>query len=36
MAEQACLIEINKCKKPIGMQDQYSQLFRGLNRFELQ
>ena len=34
MAEQACLIEINKCKKPIGMQDQYSTTFGGLNRFE--
>ena len=31
IAETACEIEINKCKKPIGFQDQYSTCFGGLN-----
>jgi D-glycero-alpha-D-manno-heptose-7-phosphate kinase len=31
IAEIACEIEINKCKKPIGFQDQYSTCFGGLN-----
>ena len=31
IAEMACEIEINKCKKPIGFQDQYSTCFGGLN-----
>ena len=31
IAEIACQIEINKCKKPIGFQDQYSTCFGGLN-----
>ena len=34
LAEDACDIEINKCKKPIGMQDQYSTAFGGLNKIE--
>jgi D-glycero-alpha-D-manno-heptose-7-phosphate kinase len=34
LALEACEIEINKCKKPIGMQDQYSTSFGGLNRIE--
>lgn len=34
IAEQACEIEIKKCKKPIGMQDQYSTAFGGLNKIE--
>ncbi len=31
IAETACEIEINKCKKPIGFQDQYATCFGGLN-----
>ncbi len=34
IAEKACEIEIQKCKKPIGMQDQYSTAFGGLNKIE--
>ncbi len=33
-AENACKIEIVKCKKPIGMQDQYSTAYGGLNKIE--
>jgi D-glycero-alpha-D-manno-heptose-7-phosphate kinase len=31
LAEQACEIEIIKCKEPIGKQDQYAAAFGGLN-----
>ena len=34
IAEQSCNIEINRCKKPIGMQDQFATTYGGLNRFE--
>ena len=34
LALDACKIEIEKCKKPIGMQDQYSTSFGGLNKIE--
>ena len=34
IAQQACKLEIEKCKKPIGMQDQYSTSFGGLNKIE--
>ena len=31
LAEAACKIEIEKCKEPIGKQDQYAAAFGGLN-----
>ena len=31
LAEEACKIEIEKCKEPIGKQDQYAAAFGGLN-----
>lgn len=31
LAEEACCIEINRCKKPIGKQDQYIAAFGNLN-----
>ena len=34
LSKEACKIEINKCKKLIGMQDQYSTAYGGLNRIE--
>ena len=34
IAREACEIEIEKCKKLIGMQDQYATAYGGLNRFE--
>ena len=34
LASDACKIEIERCKKPIGMQDQYSTAFGGLNKIE--
>ena len=34
LAEQACYIEIEKCSKPIGIQDQYAAAFGGLNHME--
>ena len=33
-AENACKIEIIKCKKPLGMQDQYATSYGGLNKIE--
>jgi len=33
LAEEACDIEINRCKKPIGKQDQYIAAFGGLREF---
>ena len=31
LAEFACMIEIEKCKQPIGKQDQYAAVYGGLN-----
>jgi len=33
LAKEACHIEINLCKKPIGYQDQYAAAFGGMNYF---
>jgi D-glycero-alpha-D-manno-heptose-7-phosphate kinase len=33
-AEMACKLEIEKCKHPIGYQDQFASAFGGLNRIE--
>lgn len=33
LAELACIIEINKCREPIGKQDQYAAAIGGLNLF---
>ncbi len=30
LAEEACMVEINLCKKPIGKQDQYAAAFGGI------
>lgn len=32
LARMACEIEINKCKEPIGKQDQYAAAYGGLNK----
>ena len=34
LAQQACYIEIDKCGKPIGIQDQYAAAFGGFNRMK--
>ena len=34
LANQACYIEIEKCSKPIGIQDQYAAAFGGFNQME--
>ena len=34
LAKIACKIEVEKCNKPIGMQDQYSTAFGGFNKIE--
>lgn len=36
LAEKACEIEINRCQKPIGKQDQYAAAFGGLNLYGFQ
>ena len=30
LAERACAIEIDRCRKPIGKQDQYAAAFGGI------
>lgn len=35
LAELACTIEIEMCKKPIGKQDQYASTFGGINALEI-
>ena len=32
LANQSCFIEIEKCKKPIGVQDQYAAAYGGFNQ----
>lgn len=34
LAETACHVEIDRCKKPIGKQDQYAAAYGGMNYFE--
>ncbi len=34
LAEMACRVEIDRCKAPIGKQDQYAQAFGGMNILE--
>jgi D-glycero-alpha-D-manno-heptose-7-phosphate kinase len=34
LAREACVVEIEKLKKPIGKQDQYAAAYGGLNSFE--
>ena len=34
LADQACYIEIEKCGKPIGIQDQYAAAFGGFNHMK--
>jgi len=35
MAEEACKIEMELCKKPIGKQDQYASTFGGINQLNI-
>lgn len=35
IAEEACKIEIDLCKKPIGKQDQYASTFGGINELHI-
>ena len=35
MAEEACKIEMELCKKPIGKQDQYATTFGGINELHI-
>ena len=35
IAEEACKIEIELCKKPIGKQDQYATTFGGINQLDI-
>ena len=34
IANDACRVEIERCRKPIGMQDQYSTSYGGINKIE--
>jgi D-glycero-alpha-D-manno-heptose-7-phosphate kinase len=34
LAEEACYVEIQKCEKPIGYQDQFAAAFGGLNSMQ--
>ncbi len=36
LASTACRVEIDKCRKPIGKQDQYAAAYGGLNLIEFQ
>jgi D-glycero-alpha-D-manno-heptose-7-phosphate kinase len=36
VAQEACSIEIDRCKRPIGKQDQYIAAYGGLKRIEFQ
>ena len=34
LAERSCEVEIDRCREPIGKQDQYAAAFGGFNLFE--
>ena len=36
LAEYACMIEMDKCKFPVGKQDQYVATYGGLNSYDFQ
>jgi len=36
LAQLACRVEIEKCREPIGKQDQYAAAYGGMNLFEFQ
>jgi len=35
LAQDACTIELDRLKEPVGKQDQYASAFGGLNRFDI-